>query len=260
MRIMTWNINRFDGADWSWYEKKKDKSMDERERIADKIINVLNREVKTENDIAILQEIPYRSHPYVKNTYEIESWKDLLKKQELEVHLPNITIEPLNVTIAVTATETVWQFRDKNIIKFDNDGKAYSNAYIEVYKDRVRLLGIHSKNGAAEINYALDEVDEASRPNIIIGDFNAGDWGRTHYDKGINREEYIKLKQRFGYTDVCGGRVTNHVFNSPIDHFLITNMIGYTYDITKICINEDKSLSDHYPIIVEMNERNLLVK
>ena len=39
---MTWNINRFDGADWSWYEKKKDKSMDERERIADKIINVLN--------------------------------------------------------------------------------------------------------------------------------------------------------------------------------------------------------------------------
>ena len=259
MRIMTWNINRFDGL-WDWYNSGKDIPKDKREDIVAKVIDALNSEIKTASDIAILQEVPYCPMPYDKNAFEIDFWKQIFEKKKLKIHLPNITIAPVNVTIAVTAIETDWQFRDKKIVKFDDSGKAYSNAYIEACMDRVSLLGIHSKNGAAEINYALDEVDEASRPDIIIGDFNAGDWGRTHYDKGINREEYIKLKQRFGYTDVCGGRVTNHVFNSPIDHFLITNMIGYTYDITRICIDDSYSLSDHYPIIVEMNERNLLVK
>ena len=33
MKIITWNINRFDGV-WDWYEKKKDKDTKYREKMA----------------------------------------------------------------------------------------------------------------------------------------------------------------------------------------------------------------------------------
>ena len=40
MKIITWNINRFDGV-WDWYEKKKDKDTKYREKMAKAIIGYL---------------------------------------------------------------------------------------------------------------------------------------------------------------------------------------------------------------------------
>ena len=143
MKIMTWNVNRFDGVTWNWYDKKEDLSIDKREKTAKEIIAKISKEVNTSNDIAILQEVPYCKYPYNKNVHEIDMWKDLFKERDLDVILPNIIKNvPLNVTIAITTRETDWKANSKNIIKFDDSGIDYSNAYIEVNTDRVRLLGM----------------------------------------------------------------------------------------------------------------------
>lgn len=58
MKIITWNINRFDGV-WDWYEKKKDKDTKYREKMAKAIIGYLVKLISNEDDVAVLQEFPY---------------------------------------------------------------------------------------------------------------------------------------------------------------------------------------------------------
>ena len=58
MKIITWNINRFDGV-WDWYEKKKDKDTKYREKMAKAIIGYLVKLISNEYDVAVLQEFPY---------------------------------------------------------------------------------------------------------------------------------------------------------------------------------------------------------
>lgn len=60
MKIITWNINRFDGV-WDWYEKKKDKDTKYREKMAKAIIGYLVKLISNEDDVAVLQEFPIMS-------------------------------------------------------------------------------------------------------------------------------------------------------------------------------------------------------
>lgn len=57
MKIITWNINRFDGV-WDWYEKK-DKDTEYRKNMAEEIIGYLVKLISNEYDVAVLQEFPY---------------------------------------------------------------------------------------------------------------------------------------------------------------------------------------------------------
>ena len=59
MKIITWNVNRFDGL-WEWSSQKNDLPMDRRREIANKIIEKLKVLLTSPDDIAILQEVPYR--------------------------------------------------------------------------------------------------------------------------------------------------------------------------------------------------------
>ena len=58
MKIITWNVNRFDGV-WDWYHFKGDLAEEEREEHAKKIVEKLSELLTNPDDIAILQEIPY---------------------------------------------------------------------------------------------------------------------------------------------------------------------------------------------------------
>ena len=59
MKIITWNVNRFDGT-WEWYSKKADMPIDKRKECANKIIEKLKSLLITPEDVAIIQEVPYR--------------------------------------------------------------------------------------------------------------------------------------------------------------------------------------------------------
>lgn len=58
MRVVTWNVNRFNGTR-DWYHEG-DLEISERLVYAQKIVEKLKTIIETEDDIAILQEVPDR--------------------------------------------------------------------------------------------------------------------------------------------------------------------------------------------------------
>lgn len=59
MNIITWNVNRFDGT-LDWYNTNYDLEEEGRKFFAKKIYQKLELCLEGEDDIAILQEFPYR--------------------------------------------------------------------------------------------------------------------------------------------------------------------------------------------------------
>ena len=70
MNIITWNVNRFDGT-WDWYAKECDLEQEKRTLFINNIIEKIGEFIVTENDIAVLQEVPYK-----------ETIKSLFKKKD----------------------------------------------------------------------------------------------------------------------------------------------------------------------------------
>lgn len=258
MKIITWNINRFDGV-WDWYEKKKDKDIKYREKMAKAIIGYLVKLISNEDDVAVLQEFPYYEYngSIQWGCDEYSNWTSLFEKNNLTV------IEPykkgLNVTVAVVPKQkSVWKKTDGDDCKTSfKDG--YLNKYIELLKE-FRILGIHLPSSSVLLPL-LHGMGEADRPDLILGDFNSGDYvikNRWDEERECERQQYRKLINVYGYTDISGGGVTNHITGSSIDHFLIKNTVLFRLDIKNVFIDDNKTLStlsDHYPIIVELEKK-----
>ena len=81
MRIMTWNVNRFDGT-WDYYRKQHDIEMPERIIYAKRILEKLSKALLSLDDIVILQEVPYRGDDR-EDEWE-RNWKDLFQIVQAE--------------------------------------------------------------------------------------------------------------------------------------------------------------------------------
>ena len=207
--------------------------------------------------MAVLQEFPYYGYngSIQYECIEYRKWKSLFEKNNLTV------IEPygkgLNVTVAVVPKqESVWKKTDGDGCKTSfKDG--YLNKYIELLKE-LRILGIHlpSSSVLLPLLYGMGEVD---RPDVILGDFNSGDYvigNRWDAEREHERQQYRNLINVYGYTDISGGSVTNHITGSSIDHFLIKNTVLLRCNIKNVFIDDNKKdFSDHYPIIVELEKK-----
>ena len=256
MKIMTWNINRFGGL-WDWYKENKDKDDEDREKMAEAIINYLVQLISNEDDLVVLQEFPYYGYNggIKSDCIEYNKWKSLFEKYNLTV------IEPygkgLNLTVAVVSKQkSVWKKTDGDDCKTSfKDG--YLNKYIELLKE-LRILGIHLP-GSSVLLPLLCGMSEADRPDLILGDFNSGDYvirNRWDAEREYERQQYRNLINLYGYTDISGGGVTNHITGSSIDHFLIKNTVLLRCDIKEVIIDDKKNdFSDHYPIIVELEKK-----
>ena len=62
MRVVTWNVNRFNGTR-DWYHEG-DLEISERLVYAQKIVEKLKTIIETEDDIAILQEVPFNRNEW----------------------------------------------------------------------------------------------------------------------------------------------------------------------------------------------------
>lgn len=258
MKIITWNINRFDGV-WNWYYKKKDKDTEYRKNMAEEIIGYLLTLISNEDDVAVLQEFPYFEYngSIQRDRVEYDEWTSLFEKNNLTV------IEPygkgLNVTVAVVPKQkSVWKKTEGDDCKTSfKDG--FFNKYIELLEE-FRILGIHLGSSSVLLPL-LHGMREADRPDLILGDFNSGDYvikNRWDEEREYERQQYRKLINVYGYTDISGGGVTNHKTGSSIDHFLIKNTVLLRLDIKNVFIDDNKTLStlsDHYPIIVELEKK-----
>ena len=181
MKIITWNVNRFDRAH-NWYRKNKkpaDLPIPERKECAEKIIKKLSELLTSLDDIAVLQEVPYS------NEWET-TWKALFKNFEtslwfdVEPKRKDFNYNSNNVTIAVTIKGSNWTLRpfDSTKVKFGKDEKKacwnYVNRYVELENGSKSILGLHLNFDPDQWQPILD-VYNNSEFSFIVGDFNIND-------------------------------------------------------------------------------------
>ena len=212
MKIITWNVNRFDGV-WDWYHFKGDLAEEEREEHAKKIVEKLSELLTNPDDIAILQEIPYynswrRSENKKKEwnnkwKYFFENFKVMFWFDNEQESKELFNLKAKNVTIAVAAKDSYWNLRSfqsksKKIIFGKTKGAYdYANNYVELENGNMSMLGLHA-NGKKEYWKQIHEATGKSDFSFIVGDFNVNDFLypvdnelhklETNYDRLIDKD------------------------------------------------------------------------
>ena len=111
-------------------------------------------------------------------------------------------------------------------------------------KDSYSIYGLHARAGEDNEAY-LNELKKFESADIVLGDFNAGDYSRCE-----NRSVFREILK--DYVCICNmptkeigdnGRIDRR---SCIDHVFIKNNI--VDRCSSLVIHEDINISDHYPI------------
>lgn len=199
--------------------------------------------LKNPNSIAVLQEIPFKN--YSNNEWtKSKIYKDLIK-----------TIHNLDYRVFRNETYNNGKLRLLTMIisninnPTSEDGAHYTDEIprnrqctIEIKNKNLSLLGVHL-NGGAPNRKQLKSIKSSA--DIILGDFNAGD-----YMESENREIFNQiLPNHVGICNLPTKKVysTGKVIReSCIDHiFVKRELVTKCFDLY---IHRDISYSDHYPI------------
>lgn len=264
MKIMTWNVNRFNGN--SSYEIWNEAKL----RYSKRVLAYIKERITDKNDIAIIQEFPpyYKDEEMIKlykNEYELLSWYDIDEKFG-KPEKRNAKI--ISRTVALVTRESMWDLKEfSEAICFGMDGGKYNyvNKYVQIVNSeyKIGLLGVHipvrdmakdkPERGMEDLYNA---VKEKPVPDVIVGDFNAGDYEKDKTDQDFidNKKLYKQFIDELNFIDVISDKSTTN-YSSPtrIDHFLINNTLQEKYVITPM-VDYEEELSDHYPIVIELNK------
>lgn len=267
MKIMTWNVNRFNGT-WDYFHNGYDLQQKAREEYVDTIIGKMKEYLVDEDDIVVLQEVPY----CIKNYNEWERlWKPRFESKEL------FTFSNLDIgkkcdnkelyydisqthTVAITTNKTNWESIKiiddlKVLLDLNEDGKRpYVNKYVEMYNGScdMSLIGVHMN---WEMKYWSKLASKANVFSFIVGDFNYNDLLKNDYnDNEKNRkrqyDNILKTHKQLIPEDL----ITNNQDVSGIDKVFIRNNIvekcRYSISVMDYCLVREKSqwkirYSDH---------------
>ena len=257
MKIMTWNVNNFNGESWnpkvnSWGNN----DIEKRKENASKIFKEVTSIIDSENDIAILQEFPYHENKWKEyfdinyTGYRIISWYYNESDRKF------CADAKYGITIAVVKKDNNWTLRSLSEHSYNNKKVDYSNRYIEVYNKNknINLIGVHPRNAYALREWLCQDCMKDFSPDIIAGDFNAGNYIKDHsdYEFELNRGEFLRLTE--GFIDVCQGNATTN-YNPPtqIDHILIQNSEKFVGKIRERNVFYSMDYSDHYPLFADID-------
>lgn len=258
MKILTWNVNNFNGSNWNLMDNKwADNEVIKRENNANKIFEKVTSIIEQPDDIAILQEFPYQDK--WKNIFDNEYKNHTIISWYYNDSDKEFCVEPKygGVTVAIVKNNSWWYLRSLNGHKSNKNKKVdYSNRYIEMYNadKEINLLGVHPNDAHALIEWLSKNYDKRFVPNIIVGDFNAGNYIKANSDVKFaeNRREFLRLTE--GFIDVCNGMVTtNYKRPTQIDHILIQNSDMFIVKIKKRDVFYSMDYSDHYPLFAEID-------
>lgn len=233
---MTWNTQLYQYGNNLFKQFKLDDGI----KILNQEIELIKLHLKKENAIAVLQEIPYKSNI---------TWKEHLIFTELNKFfsphkysiLYNISNEKqIKMTVVIA---------EKGLILSNPEG-LNNNCCVSfsVNNTDLDVLGLHSHN-AFELRGWLS-TNKTFRPNVLLGDFNSGNYIKEKNDNSIaiNRQNYLFLLE--GFIDLCQGKYTHRIHKTHIDHIFLecTNSFLDKHKYSNVCIDRSVSLSDHYPI------------
>ncbi len=212
------------------------------------VIKVIKEHIdKKDNAISVLQEIPLRSNITNSEHIIFTLLCDAFPEKDYTI------IYNLNETIRNQIKMTV-VISKKNLIKKDEKGinssnEDYCSCFVSFMACCVQVLAVHqSLNKGGFVN---DKIISVYTPDIILGDFNAGNYKKRKEsaDFKYNRQQYLTLLGE-GYKDICKGKNTT-IYKTPIDHVLIKNTIK-DENVKKVTIDNSIQASDHYPIYCEI--------
>lgn len=258
MKILTWNVNNFNGSNWNLMDNNWADNEDiKRENNANKIFEKVTSIIEQPDDIAILQEFPYQDK--WKNIFDNEYKNHTIISWYHNDSDKEFCVEPKygGVTVAIVKNNSWWYLRSLNGHKSNKNKKVdYSNRYIEMYNadEEINLLGVHPNDAHALIEWLSKNYDKRFVPNIIVGDFNAENYIKANSDVKFveNRREFLRLTE--GFIDVCNGMVTtNYKRPTQIDHILIQNSDMFIVQIKKRDVFYSMDYSDHYPLFAEID-------
>lgn len=254
MRIVTWNVNRFDGVhDWFY---AGDLEIAIRKKYANKILDKIKTLITDKNDIAILQEIPFEDSEMK------EVWMKLLEKEKnLVVHSwfyekgkkegkrEDLNYNSKHITVAITTSESDWKLRDfgNRVVKFNKTKGMYdyANRYIEMEnRDMdISLLGMHvtmdNKEQWAQIHSAADNT----KFTFIVGDYNINDLLNPS-------EENLRLLENNYKRMINNDIITNNQKLSSIDNIFVSKNSGFSIDNAQVAVID-------YCFIYEEDEKKL---
>lgn len=227
-------------------------------------INIIREHMEKENAIVLLQEIPLRCN--TTNTEHI-IWtilRDVFPTTQYSV-LYNVNESAKN------QIKTTVVIGKKNFVQRDTNGvnsssENYCNCFVSFKIPSIKLAVLAVHQSLNRGGYVSDKLNSNYSPDMIIGDFNAG-----NYKKNKETDEFIKNRKNYnqlidkGYEDLCNGEGTRYqksngyIYKTPIDHILIKNELiennaGQNISYRCECnIDENVTFSDHYPIYCTIN-------
>ena len=247
LNMLSWNTQLYEygtiNVDTGKIEKSFEKApVEEVKKIVDDHME------SNKNPIVVLQEIPF------KRKNESNRW-------EYNAHYLNLRdyFKGKGYELICLDCENKWHIKMTMVVHMkgliaEQTGIEKNNLFVPVIiRDKnISILAVHSHN-AFELNEWIESL--SYRPNIIIGDFNAGNYIKAKQDDLIaeNRANYQMLST--GYIDACQGKyTTNYPEPTQIDHILIENsfMFNKRCTLKSSAVNNTISVSDHYPIFCKL--------
>jgi len=241
LSVMTWNTQLYEQGN-NVGERQKAIDME----IFMSIVKVIQYQLEKENSIVFAQEIPYCSNITWREHELYTRINEIFPEKEYNVIWNMTSKNQIMMTVAIAKKGII--NRDKNGFN-DNRCVSIKNDILDI-----NIMGIHAKAG--DIPNYLSDIKKRfpSYFDIILGDFNAGNYLKDKEDITFkaNRKSYLDFME--GYIDVCQGKETTQYF-SQIDHILVKNdkknskiyrRLNYA-----IKIIDTIKISDHYPIVFD---------
>lgn len=258
MKIMTWNVNMFNGDRWSSKDHNWTNNQEsERNKNAENIFKFVVQNVIADSDIAILQEFPHHE----------ENWRSEFEKKYISHRIKTWYYEDLDkdycvntkygVTVAIIKENSKWDLSRLSNHSLNGNGQVdYSNRYIDLHNNdkNINLMGAHPKDARAMRSWINTGYKKDHISHIIVGDFNAGNYIKDGCDNKFinNRKEFMILSE--GYIDVCNGMgTTNYTPSTQVDHILIQNSQKFIGRVKTRDVVYSEKYSDHFPLVTSID-------
>lgn len=217
-----------------------------------KIIEYIKVFLQKENAIVVLQQIPYKvkiSDNEWKLTHVYEYIVAICEENNYTI-VCNNTYHGGYIfmqTIIITNIKTLSGI-DNNI--YPNGCPTNREAAIKI-ENSYSILGLHAKNR----NYNLGYIKSINgNADIILGDFNAGDYREYPY-----RKEFRKILD--SHVCICNvptkrveDKMGNLIRETCIDHVFVKR--EFITMCSNVIVHNENKLSDHYPITFCIKESN----
>lgn len=254
IKVMTWNTRLYE------YKGSEKSELDGLQIYEEQVKPVIEKHMRQADTsarntiaIAVLQEIPYkfRCENGRWRTHKVfdQFQQDFMDYDILCYTAPDAYHIKMTAVIASKDAVKEIQYVKGNVQKKEQQRNLYLP--FTIIGTDLKVIALHSHN-AFEARNQLARFEKL-KPNVIIGDFNAGNYIKEKDDEKIrpNRLEYLLLTE--GYLDICQGQYTTKYY-TQIDHILLENSRSFAQkcNFRNLKVDRQNTVSDHYPISCEI--------